>query len=152
MKPVVEQPRGNGELILVVDDEAPMRLMTQQILETFGYRVILAGGGVEAVAIYSQRGGEIAAVITDMSMPVMEGPETIRILQSMNAKLPIVGGERTRLTTYAAKLADLGIKHILAKPYTAAELLKMLKRSLEGAPPEDVGRAGTGGADQARNP
>ncbi|MEP6672635.1 MAG: ATP-binding protein [Chthoniobacter sp.] len=130
--PEPERPPGNGELLLVVDDEDPMRRMTKQILEVFGYRVILACNGAEAVAIYAQRAGEIAAVITDMSMPVMEGPEAIRILQGMDAKLPIIAVSGLASTTYATQLADLGVKHILPKPYTAAELLKMLKEVLAG--------------------
>jgi signal transduction histidine kinase/ActR/RegA family two-component response regulator len=136
MPPAPERALGNGELILVVDDEDPMRRMTRQILETFGYRVVLAGTGAEAVATYTQRGAEIAAVITDMTMPVMEGPELIRILRSLNAKLPIIGSSGLASSNYAAKLASLGVKHILSKPYTTGELLKMVNQVLKEASPE----------------
>ena len=130
-----EMPEGNGELILVVDDEEPMRRMTQQILEAFGYRVVLACDGAEAVATYTLRSTEIAAVITDMTMPVMEGPEAIRILRSMNPTLPIIGASGLASTTYAPKLASLGVKHILSKPYTTPELLKMVQQVLAAAAP-----------------
>jgi len=140
--PALERPLGNGELILVVDDEEPMRRITRGILEAFGYRVVLACNGAEAVASYTLRGAEIAAVITDMTMPVMEGPEAIRILRSMNAKLPIIGTSGLGPFTYAAKLAALGVNHILSKPYQTTALLKMLKQVLRGASPE--GNAGPG--------
>ncbi|MEI7929457.1 MAG: PAS domain S-box protein, partial [Verrucomicrobiales bacterium] len=59
---VAEMPRGHGELILIVDDEVSVRLITQRTLETFGYRVLLASDGSESVAIYATRKAEIAAV------------------------------------------------------------------------------------------
>ncbi len=131
--PVPALPCGHGELILVVDDEAPMRWVTRQILESFGYRVVLASDGAEAVAIYTQRGAEIAAVLTDMTMPVMEGPEAIRLLRGINPTLPIIGASGLAATTYAPKLARLGVKHILSKPYTTAELLEMMQQVLATA-------------------
>jgi CheY-like chemotaxis protein len=129
--PALEMPCGGGELILVVDDEAPMRKMTQQALEAFGYRVLLACDGAEAVAIYSQRSTEIDAVITDMTMPVMDGPEAIKILRTMNSTLPIIGVSGLASTTYGPKLTALGVKDILPKPYRTSELLKLLKQVLE---------------------
>jgi len=133
--PEPEMPCGHGELILVVDDEAPMRQITERTLESFGYRVVLACDGAEAIAIYTQRGAEIAAMITDMTMPGMEGPEVIRMVRCMNPKLPVIGASGLASTNYAAQLASLGVQHILAKPYRTAELLKMVKDALEGAGP-----------------
>ncbi len=133
--PSLEMPCGDGELILVVDDEAPMRKMTQQILELFGYRVLVACDGAEAVALYRQRSTEIAAVITDMTMPVMDGPEAIGILRTMNATLPIIGVSGLAAIAYGPQFASLGVKDILSKPYTTPELLKLVKRVLEGTSP-----------------
>ena len=55
--------------MLVVDDESFVRQITQQTLEVFGYRVVPASDGVEAVAIYASRRDEIAVVLIDMMMP-----------------------------------------------------------------------------------
>jgi PAS domain S-box-containing protein len=128
-----EKPRGHGELILVVDDEAPIRQVTQQALEEFGYRVVLACDGAEAVALCGRLGAEIAVVITDMTMPVMDGPETIRLLRGMNPRLPIIGASGLASTTYASKLTGLGVRHVLSKPCTATELLNMVNEILEEA-------------------
>ncbi len=133
--PSPEMPCGDGQLLLVVDDEEPMRWVTQAILETFGYRVVLACDGAEAVAHYTQSGAEIAGVITDMTMPVMDGPEAIRLLRGLNPKLPIIGMSGLASTTYAAPLAALGVKHILPKPFTTAELLKLVRQALAGTDP-----------------
>jgi len=135
--PPTEMPSGDGELVLVVDDEAPMRKMTQRTLESFGYRVLLACDSAEAVAMYSQRSTEIAAVITDMTMPVMDGPEAIGILRTMNATLPIIGVSELAAVAYGPTLASLGVKDILSKPYATRELLQMVKRVLEAAGPAE---------------
>src|SRR5690349_4906276 len=60
---------GNGELILVVDDEDSIREITRGTLETFGYTVLTASDGTEALALYADKKNEIAVVLTDMVMP-----------------------------------------------------------------------------------
>jgi PleD family two-component response regulator len=77
-------PRGNGETILVVDDEASILTITSQTLQAFGYRVLTATDGADAVAVYAQHKNEIAVVLTDMMMPVMDGPATIHALMRIN--------------------------------------------------------------------
>ena len=124
---VVELPRGHGELILVVDDEPSVRLVTQQTLEAFGYRVVLACDGAEAVAVYATRGADIAVVLTDMRMPVMDGPATIQVFRKLNPKLPIIAASGLTANDYVAKFASLGVLHFLPKPYTAETLLKALR-------------------------
>ncbi len=122
-----ELPRGHGELILVVDDEASVRLITQQTLEAFGYRVLLAMEGTEAVAIYAMRKAEIAAVLTDMTMPVMDGLATIQVLRKLNPAVRIIAASGL---TANSQIASFGVKHFLPKPYTAETLLKVLKEIL----------------------
>ena len=118
-------PRGHDELVLLVDDEPSVRLITQKTLEAFGYRVVVAPNGVEAVAIYTHRRDEIAVVLTDMMMPVMDGPATIRALRAMNPHVRIVAmsGLMNHLTGTGA---GLGVTHYLAKPYAADVLLTVL--------------------------
>ncbi len=131
-----EMPRGNGELILVVDDEAAVRQITQQTLEAFGYCVVLAADGADAVAIYAQQGPEIAAVLTDMMMPIMDGPASIQVLRRMNPDVQIIGVSGLAVSVGSddgnvERAASLGIKHFLPKPYTAETLLQVLKQVLE---------------------
>ena len=128
----VELPRGKGELILVVDDEDSVRQITKQTLEAFGYRVILANDGSEAVATYAQRGSEIDAIVTDMMMPVMDGPSAIRVIRSMNPAARIIAASVLSANGHVAQAAALGVKHFLPKPYTAETLLKALREVLTG--------------------
>ena len=125
-------PRGNGELVLVVDDEERMRTVVQGTLEQFGYRVLLAANGAEAVALYAQNREQIAIVLTDMAMPVMDGPATIVALKSMNPNLKIIGSSGLPSDGDVAKAKVEGVKLFVPKPYTAETLLKILAEALRG--------------------
>jgi two-component system cell cycle sensor histidine kinase/response regulator CckA len=80
----VNLPRGNGETVLVIDDEASVVTITGETLETFGYRVLTATDGAHGVAVYAKHMDEIDVVITDMMMPVMDGPATTHALKRIN--------------------------------------------------------------------
>ena len=96
-------------------------------MTAFGYRVVLASEGTEAVAIYAREGAKIAAVITDMMMPVMDGPATIHVLRRMNPAVRIIAASGLSAEKHVARAVSLGVNHFLPKPYTAETLLKALK-------------------------
>ena len=127
-----ELPRGRGELVLVVDDESDVRQVVQQILEAFGYWVLLAADGSEAVALYTSRKEEIAVVVTDMMMPVMDGPATIRALMRLNPQVRIIAASGLSTSSNAAKAAKEGVKQFIPKPYTTATLLQTVHAVLQG--------------------
>jgi two-component system, cell cycle sensor histidine kinase and response regulator CckA len=119
-------PLGNGELILVVDDEESIREITRGTLETFGYTVLTASDGTEALALYADKKNEIAIVLTDMVMPFMDGPATIRALQRMNPKVRIIAASGLGTGHRAGEGTLEGVSVFLNKPYTAEKLLKTL--------------------------
>jgi PAS domain S-box-containing protein len=129
-----ELPRGRDELVVVVDDESSIREITQRTLETFGYRVITARDGTEAVALYSQRMQEIALVLTDMMMPVMDGPTSIRILQRLNPAVKIIAASGFAAKEHVAKATSSGVHDFLAKPYTAETLLQLVRKVIDRPP------------------
>jgi CheY-like chemotaxis protein len=122
-----ELPRGQGELILVVDDEDSIREITKTALETNSYKVLLASDGIEAVALYTQHKEEISVVLIDMMMPSMDGPTTIRVLQKINPKVKIIGVSGLVSNHEMIKLLGNSVKTFLPKPYTSNELLKNLQ-------------------------
>jgi PAS domain S-box-containing protein len=65
-------PLGNGELVLVVDDEGAIREVVKQVLESYNYRVLVAVDGRDAIALYSQQQTDIAIVLMDINMPKYE--------------------------------------------------------------------------------
>ena len=129
--PLSRLPRGKGESILVVDDEEPIRSITRQTLEAFGYHVLLAADGAEAVAIYAQHQGNIDVVLTDMMMPVMDGAATIEALTRMNPRVRIIGASGLAAEGHGLKAAADALIHFLPKPYTAATLLTAIRSALD---------------------
>ncbi len=123
-------PRGHGELILVVDDEEAIRKIAKSTLERFGYHVLLACHGAEAVSLYAQQSKKIAAVLTDMAMPIMDGPALIIALKSMNPEVKIIGSSGLSANGGVAKAVGAGVKYFVPKPYTAETLLKTIHQTI----------------------
>ena len=128
----LELPTGNGELILVVDDEAAIRKITKTSLETYAYRVLSASDGIEAIALYAQYRKEISVVLVDMMMPSMDGPTTIRTLQKINPQVKIIAASGLVSSDKVNVAMGAGVKAFLSKPYTAQELLITLNEVLLG--------------------
>jgi CheY-like chemotaxis protein len=124
--PVSQLPNSNGELVLVIDDEPAIRMIAQQTLESFGYRVLTADGGVEAISTYAQYHDEIAVVLTDMMMPGMDGFAIIQQLQRLNPQVKIIAASGLAANDTIAKANSAGVRHFLQKPYTTESLLKIL--------------------------
>jgi len=129
--PPINLPRGNDELVLIVDDEASILIITGQTLQAFGYRVLTATDGAEAVAVYAQNRKEIAVVVTDMMMPIMNGEALIRALTKINPAVKIVAVSGLSANGDIAQAAS--VKHTLTKPYTSGTLLKVMRTILDEA-------------------
>ncbi|MDZ8054952.1 MAG: response regulator [Aulosira sp. ZfuVER01] len=120
----LELPDGNGELILVVDDEAKILETTKISLESYNYKVMTASNGIEAIALYARYHHEISLVLVDMMMPLMDGATTIRTLQTMNPLVKIVAVSGLVGCNKIAQ--DTTVNKFISKPYTTQELLQTL--------------------------
>jgi PAS domain S-box-containing protein len=132
-KPEAAIQRGN-ECILVVEDEAPLRLMVRLILEKFGYRVIEAGSGVQALETWRQHASEIALVLTDMVMPDgISGRELGARLLAERPELKVVytSGYTDRFAT-ADFILEEG-KNFVQKPYQPEKLVRVIRENLDMA-------------------
>lgn len=121
----LELPKGNGELILVVDDESAIRETTKTILETYNYQVLTAGDGVEALTLYAQYHQEISVVLVDMMMPSMDGSITIYSLQKINPESKIIAISGLASNEQIALSAGNSVT-FLSKPCTAKDLLQTI--------------------------
>ncbi len=121
-------PRGRGELILLVDDDAAILHITRQALETFGYRVLTAEDGAQAIALFAVHRTTIAVVLMDMMMPVMNGPALIKALRRIDPQVRMIAS--SGLNGNAAAAAAAGVRHFLAKPYLAGTMLELIHRVL----------------------
>jgi two-component system, cell cycle sensor histidine kinase and response regulator CckA len=127
-----ELPRGNGERVLVVDDEAAVRDITRQTLVAFGYEVVAAGDGAEAVARFARDPDGFDLVVTDVMMPIMDGPATVHALRSIRASIPVIATSGLNADGNVGKAAAVGVEHFLGKPFTAATLLELVRAVLDG--------------------
>ena len=123
-------PKGHGELILIVDDEPAVRSITQRTLESFGYRTLLASNGTEALALYTEKGAEIALVLTDMNMPPLDGRHLISAIRELNPKARVVVASGGISADQLAAEKEQGVQAILKKPFEAALLLSTVHRVL----------------------
>jgi len=119
-------PSGQGELILVVDDEAAIRDVTKTSLESHNYKAMIASDGIEAIALYAEHRDKISLVLTDMVMPSMDGITTIRTLRKINPDVKIIAVSGMTSTDKVNTAYDMGIKAFLSKPYTASQLLQII--------------------------
>jgi CheY-like chemotaxis protein len=123
-------PHGNNELVLVVDDEACVREISKAALEAYGYRVVCASDGVDALAQYAQRAVRIACVICDDEMPYLDGIGCVRALRRISPDVPVLLMSGSGAQAAPAVLAHEPNLGFLAKPFTKAQLLFALHRCL----------------------
>jgi PAS domain S-box-containing protein len=121
---------GDGEWILVAEDEESIRDVTISTLETSGYKVLTANDGAEAVALYAQNIDKIKVILMDMMMPVMDGQASIRAIRRVNPEVKIIAVSGLTEKDRLAKVADLA-NAFLSKPYTAEKLLKTIHKVLK---------------------
>ncbi len=128
-------PRGQGETILIVDEESAIRDIAQALLAHSGYIVLTADDGPAALAIFARRSAEIRLVMTDFAMPLMSGMTLARALRKMDASTKIVISTGRDEDCNSAEAKSIGIEATLAKPYTQEKLLRTLDRLLHATVP-----------------
>jgi PAS domain S-box-containing protein len=126
-------PRGQGETVLVVDDEESVRRVLKSTLEKAGYQVVQAANGKDAIRVYHQLGSKIAAVVIDMTMPVLGGMPTMRELVKMNPDVRIIAASGIHDNEATAKSVGRQMKQFLAKPFTQESLLSAVNRAVTGS-------------------
>ncbi|MCU0791859.1 MAG: response regulator [Opitutaceae bacterium] len=126
-------PRGKGEWVLVVDDEASVLGVTKQTLEIFGYHVLTAEDGAQAIAVFARQPEKIRLIITDMMMPVMDGLALIAAIRRLNPTLPIIAASGLASNHGVAQASAAGVHHFLTKPFTTDTLLQVARKALAEA-------------------
>lgn len=118
-------PRGNGETILIAEDDAAVRELLCRTLEAHGYRVLATANGAEALAVFREQAAFVELVICDMSMPVLDGPQAAEEMRKISPGLPVLlmGGESGGRATPAGP-------GVLVKPVEIPILLRTVSQSL----------------------
>ena len=121
---------GNGELILVVDDEVSICEVIKTSLEACNYQVLTASNGIDALALYTQYKDDIEAVLIDMMMPGLNGVVTIHTLQRINPKVKIITTSGLSHSELFNLAKNVEFDEFLSKPFSSDELLLTLHRIL----------------------
>jgi len=131
-KPSTEQPRGGVETILVAEDHEGLHETVRETLERYGYTVLMASNGEEAVEQFRRHGERVSLLLLDVVMPRMSGPEAYQRISEMR-QVPVIfatgySSESSQLTAAAANGAM-----ILQKPYTPSLLARRVREALDAA-------------------
>ena len=128
--------RASSGTVLIVDDNDGVRTVATLSLERAGFRVASARNGEEGMALMLERGGDFDAVLLDITMPLLSGAQTCRLIRKLRPELPIV------LTSgHAEQDAQAGfdrsdVAGFLQKPFSPANLVEMIQVAVQNRPQE----------------
>ena len=135
----IHNPMGARELVMIVDDEEIVSMLAQRVLTDEGYRVVTAKDGFAAIETYRKLKDQIALIILDFTMPVMDGSDVFNELLTINPRVPVVlssgFAEQERLRTMLAR----GLRGFIPKPYTHQKLLDQIRSVLDALHAERSG-------------
>jgi PAS domain S-box-containing protein len=120
----------SSSLILVIDDEAPVREAVADVLEIEGLRVIAAPNGKTGLALYREQQAEVRLVLLDLSMPGLSGEETFRELRQINPNVKVVLSSGYNQVDATRQFAGRGLAGFIQKPYDASTLIAEIRRHL----------------------
>jgi PAS domain S-box-containing protein len=130
-RPAKRELKGVGT-VLVVDDEEIVRVTAKHALERYGYRIMVANDGVSALEAYREQLELINLVLLDLTMPVMNGEETLRRLQMLNPDVKVLLSSGYNEVEAVQRFAGKGLAGFIQKPYTAAALAEKVREALVG--------------------
>ena len=125
-------PAGTGT-ILVVDDEDVVRRTAKSALQRYGYTVLTAENGREAVDIYRAMADRVSMVLLDMTMPVMGGEEALRHLKTINPTVRVLLSSGFNEVEAVRRFTGKGLAGFIQKPYTAAALAEKVRGVLDAS-------------------
>ncbi len=126
----LEIPRGHGETILLVEDEADVLAINQALLEELGYRLLISTNGKDALKSYLQYQDEVDLVLTDMVMPEMDGTALVEALKAHNPNVKVILITGYPFHDESGDLISEGIVSWVQKPVDLADLARAIARVL----------------------
>ncbi len=123
--------QGNGELVMVVEDEEPVLDYMGATLEGNGYRVLLAKDGDEAVKTFEEHCGEISLVIMDMGLPKKNGAQVLAELKAAMSQVKVVLTSGYIEPEIKISMLRAGVRDFLPKPFDSNDLLEKVQHVLK---------------------
>jgi PAS domain S-box-containing protein len=122
---------GGGNTVLLVDDDPDVREVVGRMLGDLGFRVTTARDGREAIQVFRAEGGDVAAVLLDMTMPELSGDEVLATLRDTHPEMPVVLMSGFSERYAAARIRGDACCRFLQKPFETEELAVALHSVLE---------------------
>ncbi len=119
------------EILLFIEDEESLANAMRDMLENYGYTVLLAYSGTEALEIYDQRWAEIALIVSDIGLPGISGPDVYQRMKTINPRLKTLLSTGFVEPAQRSELFKSGVKEIILKPYDQLELLEKIRQVLD---------------------
>ena len=126
-----QQLLGGTATILVIDDEPLVRRTTKSMLEHYGYTVVVAESGKEGVDLFNVLTDRVSLVLLDMTMPIMNGEETLRHLKTSQPDVKVILSSGYNEVEAIQRFTGKGLAGFIQKPYSAAALADKVKMALE---------------------
>jgi CheY-like chemotaxis protein len=119
--------------ILIVDDEPMVLIMSSRLLESVGYETMHASSGEEALEVFQKHPGAIHAVLLDLTLPMMDGAETLKRLHQIQPDLPVIISSGYESEEIEGRFKDASPQQIIQKPYLLENLREVIERALNSA-------------------
>jgi CheY-like chemotaxis protein len=129
----VKNPRGNRELLLLIEDEVEVAEHASEMLALEGYKVIPVHDGFEALKIYERIGKKIGLVILDFFLPIMDGDAVFDELRLLNPNIDVVLSSGFAEEHKISAMLAQGLRGFIPKPYTSQKLLSQVRSTLDSA-------------------
>ena len=133
-------PNGNGETILLVDDEESLVRLGEEMIAELGYEPVGFTSSRTALDTFRAEPQRFSAVLSDESMPEMTGSEMIAEIRKIRADIPIVLMSGYVTSALSSRARDTGVAEVLSKPLVSRDIARSLAGALRPAP--DAGAIG----------
>jgi len=120
--------------VLLVDDEATIRALGKDMLQSLGFRVLTACDGREALELFESNKGDITCVLLDLTMPRLDGEQAFRELRRLNPALKVIISSGYNEQEVTQKFVGKGLAGFIQKPYKVSEVSRKLQEVLGGTP------------------
>jgi CheY-like chemotaxis protein len=127
-----EPPRGQGETILMVDDEPDFLELAGRTLNRANYKVVAASNGKEALSLYEEHREQISLVILDLLMPGMSGKQCLEALRCMDPKVRVLIASGALNSEIEGDLKEIGARGLIAKPFETPQFLEEIRKIIDG--------------------
>ncbi len=134
-KGIARARRGEGRVVLLVDDEEDLRRLGARLLTRMGHRALVASDGEEALEIFRKEPSSIDCVILDATMPRMSGEETLRAIRRLRPDVPVIVTSGHPTATVRDRFDGLGVTGFLHKPFDVAGFEGTIEGALDADDP-----------------